>query len=163
MLACASLPKSASIDGPLTLSSHRAAQNIKERPAQKLEPLGRAKGLPFGSCNGLFSAGFPTGVQGCVTAASTDPTNQLPTSHLGQAKWPPGSSTAHLQLFESSIGFSHLQLATGSCRDRQLRLAENINAPASAQADSPVGKASILWEKHLPKSLLRSAKYQVTL
>jgi hypothetical protein len=42
----------------------RAAQNIKEQPALWLEPLGRAKGLPFRSCNGLFSAGFPTGVQG---------------------------------------------------------------------------------------------------
>jgi hypothetical protein len=75
----------------------------------------------------LVLCGIPTGVQGCVNAASTDPTNQLPTSHLGQATWPPGSSTAHLQLFESSTGFSPLQPATGSCRDRQLRLAENIS------------------------------------
>ena len=49
----------------------RSPQGTAQRKISKsnqhsvLAPLRRAKGvLPFGSCNGLFSAGFPTGVQG---------------------------------------------------------------------------------------------------
>ena len=37
-------------------------KTFKQRPAS-LEPLGLAGNVP-GSCNGLFSEGFPTGVQG---------------------------------------------------------------------------------------------------
>ena len=40
-----------------------AAQNFKQQPAS-LEPLRLTRGFSSGSCNGLFSEGFPTGVQG---------------------------------------------------------------------------------------------------
>jgi hypothetical protein len=49
--------------------------NIKERPVMP-EPLRLAGNFP-GSCNGLFSEGFPTGAQG-VQSTSPDPTNRLP-------------------------------------------------------------------------------------
>ena len=77
----------------------RTAQNLKYLPAQHApEPLRLAGKLVPGSCNGLFSVGFPTGVLRSAAAHSSDPTNQLPHSTLGQAHRPPGSSTAHFQL-----------------------------------------------------------------
>jgi hypothetical protein len=45
---------------------------------------------------------------------SPDPTNQLPTSLIGQAKRPPGGSTAHLQLPKSSTRHSQLQVSPES-------------------------------------------------
>jgi hypothetical protein len=58
----------------------------------------------------LFSAGFPTGIRAFLPT-SPDPTNQLPFSLLGQATRPPGCSTAHFDLSQSSIRFPGLQLA----------------------------------------------------
>ena len=99
----------------LDRKKHHAAQNIKQQPAINAR-ADRARGSSAsGSCNGLFSAGFPTGVQGVLFATSTDPTNQLPTSLLGQATRPPGGSTAHLQLFKSSTGYILVQLTLQRC------------------------------------------------
>jgi hypothetical protein len=50
-------------------NSARAAQKFKHRPA-KIARATRARGRSTpGSCNGLFSVGFPTGVQRCTTCA----------------------------------------------------------------------------------------------
>ena len=64
----------------------------------------------LGHAMGLFSAGFPTGA-GSGYRFSSNPTNWLPTSLLGQATRPPGGSTAHLQLFKSNTGYSSMQIA----------------------------------------------------
>jgi hypothetical protein len=83
----------------VAVHSHRAAQNIKERPAQRPEPIGRAKGIAFRVMQWLVLCGIPYRGPGARDATSTDPTNQLPTSHLGQAQWPPGGSTARFATF----------------------------------------------------------------
>jgi hypothetical protein len=44
----------------------RTAQNIKEQPANCAPAYKARRRLTPGSCNGLFSAGFPTGVQGLL-------------------------------------------------------------------------------------------------
>src|SRR5487761_2390183 len=91
----------------------RAAQNIKQRPAT-LEPLGFARDCPPGLA---MACSLKDSLQGLRGLASPDPTNQLPTSLIGQATRPPGGSTAyflptaHLQLSKSSTGHSPLQLA----------------------------------------------------
>jgi hypothetical protein len=41
---------------------------------------------------------------------------------LGQAIWPPGGFTAHLQLFKSSTGFSSLQAASKQLIPTDLQL-----------------------------------------
>ena len=87
----------------------RAAQNIKQRPVFTRATRARERST-LGSCNGLFSAGFPTGAQGSCFPPP-DPTNQLPTSLNGQATRPPGGSIAHLQLFKSSTSYPSLQPA----------------------------------------------------
>ena len=94
----------------------------------------------------LVLCGIPYRDQGCdISAASADPTNQLPTSLTGQApKRPPGGSTAHnSNFFESTTGYPRLQPAT----DRKcltcgylLRLAENTNQPAETQPRQPCEK-----------------------
>ena len=56
----------------------------------------------------LVLCGIP--YRGSGALASPDPTNQLPTSLIGQAKRPPGGSTAHLQLPKSSTRHSRLQI-----------------------------------------------------
>lgn len=65
----------------------RTAQNFKQRPATKSPRAFRAhrKTRLLGHAMGLFSAGFPTGVNGAPNASSSNPTNRLPTSHEGQA------------------------------------------------------------------------------
>jgi len=83
-----------------------AHKSIKQQPAQTLEPIGLTRGFPLGYCNGLFSAGIPTGVRG---HASSNPTNQLPNSTTGRPKRPPGSTTALLptvQDYQTRLGFA---------------------------------------------------------
>jgi len=70
---------------------------------------------------GLFSVGLPTGVGGAAIASSSNPTNRLPTSHLGQATSATGGSTAHLQLFKNSTGYSLMQIAKPADFTRRLR------------------------------------------
>ena len=50
--------------GERSIQRRRAAQNIKERPAKRARATRARRSRTPGSCNGLFSAGFPTGVQG---------------------------------------------------------------------------------------------------
>ncbi len=59
----------------------RAAQKIKERPAQCARATKARGRLSPGSCNGLFSLGIPSrGLRRGSKPASTNPTNQLPNS-----------------------------------------------------------------------------------
>ncbi len=94
----------------------------------------------------LVLCGIPYRDQGCDTsAASTDPTNQLPTSLTGQAQKATGRlHCSQLQLFESTTGHSPLQLAT----DRKsltcvslLRLPEHTNPSPGTQPRPPCEKA----------------------
>lgn len=66
--------------------SHKR-QSLKERPATKSPRAfcAHRRTRLLGHAMGLFSAGFPTGVNGAPNATSTNPTNRLPTSLLGQA------------------------------------------------------------------------------
>ena len=64
-------------------STHRAAQNIKERPAIHAR-ADRARGrISPGSCNGLFSVGFPTGVQGRLPHLTQRTSFPLPSDGAG--------------------------------------------------------------------------------
>jgi hypothetical protein len=131
-------PKSVDLS-PVRISSFAQRKTFKQRPAS-LGPL-RARGsFSPGSCNGLFSVGFPTGVRGLIPT-SPDPSNQLcfllPTS--GGAQRPPGSSIAHQQLSKSSTSYLRLQLAVGFRSTISLRLVENSNHIALMQAQH-------LWE-----------------
>ena len=76
--------------------------NLKERPAFARANIGSRGQVP-GSCNGLFSGGFPTGAQGLLPHLTQRTCFPLPfgpaTQHLSPGR--SGSSTAHLQLLES--------------------------------------------------------------
>jgi hypothetical protein len=133
----------------------RAAQISKSNQHNVLAPLGRAKGvfLPFGLCNGLFSAGFPTGAQGVhPTLPHPDPTNQLPTSLYGQAQQATG------RLHCSYCNFSRVAQATPFLQattlyNRRKQLTENSNPTAETQAATPVGKPLLLWESRCTRPL----------
>ena len=86
---------------------------------------------------GLFSAGFPTAVQGRLPHLTERTSFPLPSS--GQATRPPGGSTAHLQLLENSTSYSLFATRGRLSRNRQLRLVENSNQHARMQANN-------LWE-----------------
>jgi hypothetical protein len=61
---------------------------------------------------------------------SLDPTNQLPTSLIGQATRPPGGSTAHHELLKGSTCYPLLQAANLLTEFIPLQLVENSNAMA---------------------------------
>ncbi len=89
-----------SSNGPAKAPFARAAQKIKERPA-KIARADRARGRRTpGSCNGLFSVGFPTGVSTMRKTAQLvrpyEPASHFPLA--GQATRPPGGSTAPFNL-----------------------------------------------------------------
>ena len=86
---------------------------------------------------GLFSAGFPTAVQGRLPHLTERTSFPLPSS--GQATRPPGGSTAHLQLIENSTSYSLIATNGRLSRNRQLRLVENSNQHARLQGNK-------LWE-----------------
>jgi hypothetical protein len=78
-------------------AKHTALRNnIKDRPAYfACAAKARERTYLSGHYNGLFSAGFPTGIRGAIFAASSDPKNCLLTSLSGQAlNRPPEGSTA---------------------------------------------------------------------
>ncbi len=85
---------------PQWITHFALRKKIKKRPAKTARAT-RARGRSSpGSCNGLFSVGFPTGVQRCTSCAirSTLRTSfPLPPKRIstGQATRPPGGSTAH--------------------------------------------------------------------
>src|SRR5580658_9482706 len=86
------------------------------------EPLGLAGDKTPGSCNGLFSAGFPTGVQG-LSPHLTQRTsiNQLPNSLMGQALRPPGGSTATYCANCNSLRLAHTTLYCKCCPEARPR------------------------------------------
>jgi hypothetical protein len=86
----------------------------------------------------MFSAGFPTGVQGHLPHLTQRTSFPLPSS--GQATRPPGGSTAQQQLFKSTTAYSRLQPATGNAGFRFKQPAENSNTHAQRQA-------KWLWER----------------
>jgi len=83
--------------GKTPVQKLRAALNINERPANRARAAEARRRLPPGSCNGLFSEGFPTGVQGLLPHLTqrTSITTCFPLPSTGQAKRPPGGSTSH--------------------------------------------------------------------
>ena len=103
---------------PFRISIFRAAQTFKQRPAS-LEPLTARGGFPPGLAMACSLRDSLQGSRG-VKSTSPDPTNQLPTSHSGQAQRPPGGSTAHLQLFKIinfDVACQTLFLLFSACRD----------------------------------------------
>ncbi len=71
--------------------------NQKTAAQKALKPLRLAGKFP-GSCNGFVLCGIPyRGLRGSI---SPSPANQLPTSPNGQAKRPPGGSTAQIPTFQ---------------------------------------------------------------
>jgi len=69
--------------------------NVQERPALSAWAYLGPREFPLGSCNGLFSAGFPTGATG---ESHRTLRTSFPTSLFGQAIRPPGGSTATVLL-----------------------------------------------------------------
>ena len=91
----------------------RTAQNIKQQPATKSPRAFRAhkKTCLLGHAMGLFSAGFPTGVRVRLTLPHPTLRTGFPLPTRGRPHWPPGGSTAHLQLFKNSTSYSLVQIA----------------------------------------------------
>jgi hypothetical protein len=100
--------------------SHRSLLRLKVTPRQISKIDQRAKHratraherLTPGSCNGLFSAGFPTGVQGRLPHLTQRTCSITLASHFpqrGRPRGPPGGFTTHLQLFKSTTSYSLLQ------------------------------------------------------
>jgi hypothetical protein len=77
-----------------SIAQRKISMSDQQKPP---EPLGLTGDELLGHAMVLFSLGIP--YRGSGALASPDPTNQLPTSLLGQATRPPGGSTAPLQLF----------------------------------------------------------------
>ena len=132
----------------LPAAEGRTAQNFKQRPATKSPRAfcAHKRNRLLGHAMVLFSAGFPTGVRGAPSTTSSNPTNRLPTSHLGQATSATGGSTAHLQLSKNSTGYSRMQIANRLALSTVSRLSENNNDPSVAQLNPPVERHPILWE-----------------
>lgn len=76
-----------------------------------------------------------------LLSTSPDPTNQLPSSHLGQATRPPGGSTAHFDLSESSTHYPVLQPNVNLSVNAWLQLHEDSNSSARTQPTQSCGKA----------------------
>lgn len=129
-------------------------KNFKQQPAIiRFAHFARTRGLASWVMQWfLFSAGFPTGA-GSGYRFSSNPTNWLPTSLLGQATRPPGGSTAHLQLFKSSTSYVLVQPALRLVFRTESRLVENINRAALAQPLSAVERCRLLWETHVLRTL----------
>jgi hypothetical protein len=124
----------------IRISILRAAQNFQT--ATSITRAAKARGgFPPGLAMACSLKDSPQGSRG-IQPTSPDPTNQLPTSHSGQAQRPPGGSTAHLQLFKNSTRHPCLQLATPFVPAVPLQLFENNNDPALTQAQC-------LWESQV--------------
>ncbi len=121
-------------------ASFRAAQNFQT--ATSVARAAKARGgFPPGLAMACSLKDSPQGSRG-IKPTSPDPTNQLPTSHSGQAQRPPGGSTAHLQLSKNSTRYPCMQLAAGLALTASLQLFENSNDPALTQAQ-------YLWESEV--------------
>lgn len=123
---------------------HRTAQNINERPASARATEARGSLLP-----GLaMDCSLRDSLQGLggVLADLYQPYELASFFPLGDGHLTTGSPTAYLQLSESSIAISHLQLAVDLAFNISLRLVENSNRRAALQPIRAVGKPSFLWE-----------------
>lgn len=98
-------------DREMPVQNHRAAHNLKERPAFNAGADRARRELNSRVMQWLVLCGIP--YRGSGALASPDPANQLPTSLFGQATRPLGGSTAHLQLSKSSTCYLCLQAAHG--------------------------------------------------
>ena len=90
---------------PRNLSNDNRPKSTRQARARCGELAGDL--LP-GAAMVMFSVGFPTGVKSLMLY---DPANLLPSSLTGQAKRPPGGSTAQFDLPKSSTGYSEAQPA----------------------------------------------------
>ena len=91
----------------------RAAQNIKDQPAQRLEPIWRAKGFSLSGHAMVCSLRDSLqGFRGCANAISTDPTNRLSFSTKGRPLWPPESFHCF------TCNFSRVTQVTPVCNPR---------------------------------------------
>src|SRR5438876_7654612 len=87
---------SGEVSQPQKVALRKISNNFQQN---MLEPIGLAEGYSLRVMQWLVLCGIP--YSGSGAKASPDRTNQLPTSLIGQATWPPGGSTAHLQLSKS--------------------------------------------------------------
>ena len=134
----------------------RTAQKIKERPA-KIARATRARGRSTpGSCNGLFSVGFPTGAQRCALRTSSNPTNEfhyfsfpLP-SHLNlDGGRPHGHREALLLTFNLIRVAQHSHQCKHSGAANRLclhHLKEFLFRALEFAPSHPVETLSFLWE-----------------
>ena len=107
------------LKGKVPLNLSRSAKYQRSTGKTSPEPLGltgdqllgRAMACSLRDSQQGFRGAFPPPHDGFLPT-SPDPANQLPTSHIGQATWPPGGSTAHLQPLKSSIGYPAMQALT---------------------------------------------------
>jgi len=119
------------------ISVFRAAQMFQT--ATSIARATRARGrLPPGLAMACSLKDFLQGSRG-IRSTSPDPTNQLPTSHSGQAQRPPGGSIASLQPSKNSTRYPLCATSGRSCSPLRLQLFENSNHPALTQAKG-------LWE-----------------
>jgi hypothetical protein len=105
------------------------------------------KKFSSGHAMGLFSAGFPTGGGGALSAASAFPTNRLPIFPLGaghKGHWE--APLLHLQLFKSSTSHSSMQTANRQVSCAVSRLPENSNPSSFLQPLAAVERPPLLWE-----------------
>jgi hypothetical protein len=145
-----------SSDDPMSDSPQsRTAQNIKDRPAQRARATKAHGGFLPGSCNGLFSVGFPTGARDDIPPLPTLRTS-FPLPPTGR---PIGHRKAPLlfhQLFKSTTVLSILQAARvlifrhlagllrcflHTARSGSLQLSENSKHSLFTQLKS-------LWKAH---------------
>ena len=87
LAACSPCANPICLAGKTPAQKHRAALNINERPANRARAAKAHRRLPPGSCNGLFSEGFPTEVQGRLPRLNqrTSITTCFPLPSTGQA------------------------------------------------------------------------------
>jgi hypothetical protein len=111
----------------------RVAQNIKEQPAIYARTTRVRRSLTPGSCNGLFSVGFPTGVQGHSPRLTqrTSSITLLPTSLKRAGHLATGRLYCNylflVQLPKSNTGHSRLQVIRTEFVPTSLQLFENSN------------------------------------
>jgi hypothetical protein len=100
----------AKVDRPVRripcLKASRSAKYQRSTGANRARAAKAHRRLTPGSCNGLFSPGNSLqGFRGLLPHPTqrTSITTSFPLPTTGQAQWPPGGLTCHLQLFKSSI------------------------------------------------------------
>jgi hypothetical protein len=102
----------------------------------------------------LVLCGIPyRGLRVASNAFTCTQTNQLPTSLNGQAKTPPGGSTAALCNFSRVTHVTLVCKRTANLSCSQLRLPDNNNPATKTQANNPVETPPFLWESATPRPL----------